>query len=76
VSKNKLKRFSHVDLDESSSRPGVVGPRYVPVPGMDNLLGDTNTGCHVYPRDEEQLQVSFNFDSDTKKQDQISIVDG
>jgi hypothetical protein len=67
--------FPHIDLKESSSRAGVEGPRYVPVNGMSNVLGDTNTGCLVYPRDQ-MLQASFDFVGDTQKRDQISTVDG
>lgn len=42
--------YPRIDLSETSSRPGVEGLRYVPIPGKDPKLeiGDTNTGLGVY----------------------------
>ena len=44
--------FPHIDLSEQSSRKGVSGPRYVPLKGVKNVLGDTNTGKSVHARIE------------------------
>lgn len=41
--------FPHITLSERSARPGVDGPRYVPI--NENRLGDTNEGKVVYPSD-------------------------
>jgi hypothetical protein len=67
--------FPHINLDESSIRPGVDGPRYVEVPSMPGRLGDTNKGLVVYPQSRREAVVDYS-DDNTLHQDQLSIVNG
>lgn len=73
MSNNKSNRFPHINQQEQSARPGVEGARYVSAPGMPYLLGDTNTGLLIYPRDDEHL-VFVDHGDDTQLRDAIEIV--
>lgn len=62
MDKNSInaRHFPHLDLSETSSRPGVDGPRYVPA--ANGLVGDTNTGRHVHPREPDVVVEQMHID--------------